>query len=258
MFIIIDTLNTTPLNCQIDKKLNVLPGQIASLAIKEDHPTIIISDGVVPFGIIDDIRSDKTRCVSIDEKIYISVSNDKWEISDDGEATNKTKIIYNLNNPSIISQSYKCSGPAELFSCKQGTIVVPAKTKIKLEKDDDNSYVPYICFKTSYAFNVPLISFDDSISSTGRVIIWSRPLIVKTDMFDTSCSYHINESLYVTNGLVTWKQNTEYSKKIGRILKTPSNKDPFLTFLWDPENEHPEIISILEKYINLKTRTVEL
>ena len=75
MFRIIDTFNTLPLNYPIDKKLNCLPGQIAALAIKDKQPTIIISDGVAPFGIIDDIRSDKARCVSIDEKFYISVSN---------------------------------------------------------------------------------------------------------------------------------------------------------------------------------------
>ena len=101
----------------------------------------------------------------------------------------------------------------------------------------------------SYAYNVPFVSFEDSISNTNRATIWTKPIIAATDMFDTSCPYYVNESLYITNGLLTWTQNSAYSKKVGKILEKPSNKNPTLTFLWDPENKHPEIQSILNNVL---------
>ena len=239
MFRIMHSFNFLPQSFPVDKSFQCQPGQIASLSNKNKILMPIFSDGLHPFGIIDDIRTSHCRQNSIEELVKVFVSNKDWELSREAIAVSKKNISLVLENSSIIANSfYSESTFPVIIKAMKGLVIIPKNTTCDLYYDDmHDHFLPYFYFKVSYAYNVPFTELEDSISSSDRITIWTKPLIYETDMFHVDVKYNMHAPLYVANGLLTSCCETAISKCIGKVLKAPSRKSPLLRILWDPENK---------------------
>lgn len=76
-------------------------------------------------------------------------------------------------------------------------------------------------------------STDDSTFGSKRLTVWTKNMIVDTDMFDTMPEYHKYNNLYVFDGLFTTRRLMINAKCVGIVLQTPSLTHPLLRVLFD-------------------------
>lgn len=225
MLHIIERFNNCPNNYEVDENARFEPGQIGSLKIKNGKAIIDICDGINPLGIIDDIKSNKTRHVTWDEVVDIRPTTFTYDQSNKSMSLDQDFSI-ELKNRNIISSSFK-SGVSCQLKPKEGIIVVPKGTVF-----NDTSGINFL---VRYCFNVSNKKNDDSTAGTKRCTIWYKNMIAQTNMFDTIVDYHKYSNLYVVNGLLTSARWAAECKCIGKVLHLPTYDNPLLTFLFDPD-----------------------
>lgn len=236
MLRIIELFNNLPVSVEVDPDANFQPGHIGSLRIKNGKSLIGICDGLHPFGILDDIKTNKFRCIPKPPTQVHIVSNARITFD---EARKEIVLAedhkVSLNHNNIIAASFTSSVPGHLqpingvFTLPKGTgcnyCVVP-----RVNGKD----VPYaVRFSCRYAYNVPINSFDDSTASTDRATVWTKNMIAETDMYDTAQEYPTCSLLYASNGLLTTKIIDYNCKSIGVVLEPPNQETSMLRFLLD-------------------------
>jgi len=232
MLRIIETFNHLPQSFYVDSGSKFEPGQIGSLKIKNGKTIVTICDGINPIGILDDIKNDFYRVPIYNKQLVVPVSNYRIEnylmiLSED--------LKFELDHTNIIHGSFKSSIPVILDS-KKGVITIPRGTQL-----DDYYFkskgILAVIFNINYAFKIKAKSFDDSTISTEQATVWNKLLIADTNMFDTAVEYRKYDNLYADNGLLTTKKLTYEAECIGFVLDIPTNDNPLLRFLFDPNNQ---------------------
>lgn len=221
MIRITETFNNTPENFIVDDHSQFLPGMIAAWTVDNiGDPTnqkgrVGLYSGInmFPLGIIDDIRALSFKGVSWCEPVNVILGN-------------KDSIVrlkhHNIDPISFISEV------DVRLDAKNGTITIP--------KENQKGH-----FIVSYSYTVPNLCGDDSTLHSKRITVWTKNIIAKTDMFDTTQEYHKYNNLYVDErGLLTTRKAEFYSKCVGVVLRAPDHYMPVLKFLWDP-NQNIEV-----------------
>lgn len=67
----------------------------------------------------------------------------------------------------------------------------------------------------------------------GLVSIWFDTMIVRTDMFESTCSYLPGNSLYVSkNGKITTQKIDDNSILVGHVISGPNDKKKYVELNW--------------------------
>jgi hypothetical protein len=238
MLRIIETFNNLPQNIEVDPDANFQPGNVGSLRIKNSKSVMGICDGLHPYGILDDIKSNVIRCVPVPPTQTFIVPAEDIEFD-----ANKKAIILSkaqkveLNHANIIAASFISDVPGTL-KYLNGIFILPIGTicnyclKPSINGSTINDAVRFSC---KYAYNINKV--DDTTLGSGRVTVWSKNMIAETDMYSIAHEYNKYMPLYVENGLLTTKRLDSQCKCIGIVLEGPTTNNPMMKFLLDIENK---------------------
>jgi hypothetical protein len=231
MLRIIESFNNLPIQATPNPDLICQPGHFASFQIKNGTAVISLSDGVHPYGIIDDIRSDVIRKVTESWETYIVPATDIEYNKYTKDLYTEQSLVVELKNKNIIASSFTSDIYGKLDSAI-GTLTIPSGTMCNytLPGSTTNNSLK---FKCKYAYNIKLSKFEDSTIGTNKITIWNKNMIADTDMFDTTQEYVIGKPLYVAIGLLTTKRNDYVCPAVGSVLKSPSDNSGYLRFVLD-------------------------
>lgn len=231
MLRIIESFGHKPVQVNIDKDCEFLPGQIVSLKLKKDKETLDVCDGLYPYGIVDDIHATKFRNIVYEKLISLKEvpSNRCIELHPNIiKSSLKYKIYDFIDNKNLNIDEFYLS---QFIDFKAGKICFPEKYIIP----------NYLTITISYAYNTTLnypLKLNTSCMSTQSATVWKNNMIVETDMFDVTQTYTKYANLYVENGFLTTKINNELCKCVGTLLCPPTSsvENTCLRYLFDPYN----------------------
>lgn len=241
MLKIIETFNNSPICVSVSPNLQMQPGQIGSLVIKQGSPVLSISDGLNPLGIIDDIRSHVIRKVPEDiNQLFVltainpMLNGDKYVLSQDQ--------TFHLPHHNIIAASFTCNVNV-ILDLIAGKLTFVAGTICNFDQKA-------IQFSCRYAYNTICDSLQDSISGTHRATVWTQNMIAETDIYDTTVEYPKYANLYVAHGLLTTSRFDFMCKSVGIVLPCPEMNYGLLRFLWDAKGTFEANSSLDPKKVN--------
>lgn len=220
--------NTLPFSFPVDPNSEFQPGQIAQLGVMGNQVVCGVSDGRVPIGIIDDIKTHSFTAASIDEIVIAPATG----VLQNGVLVTPVDIKVELQNPVILPSSF-VSDPIDVeLIPRNGVIVFLAGTPLNFSMT--NSGIPdSIRTRVSYTYQIPNIPGDDSTFASGRVTVWFSRIIAQTDMYDTSVRYPVNATLFVNDkGMFTTHRISEEFPGVAIVTAPPTSLHSSLEFLW--------------------------
>lgn len=230
MLRIIQVGNTLPFSFPVDPNSEFQPGQIAQLGVMGNQVVCGVSDGRVPIGVIDDIKTHSFTAASVDE-IVIAPAVGVMD-PNTGRLLTPVDIKVELQNPVILPSSF-VSDPVDVeLIPRNGVVVFLAGTPLNFSMT--NSGVPdAIRTRVSYTYQVPNVPGDDSTFASGRVTVWFSRIIAQTDMYDTAVRYPVNATLFVNDkGMLTTRRVSEEFPGIAIVTGPPTSIHSSLEFLF--------------------------
>lgn len=218
-----------PMGYTVDPNATFQPGMIGQLKRIGNEVVMGVSDGIAPFGIIDDIKDTAMIRPVIDEIIIVRPD----AITSDGyNFYSASQTIEMLQNPSIIDYSWSVDIAGLSLISNNGVIVVPAGTL--LNYTELGHLTPNaIKVRARYSYYVPNLPGDDTTLGSGRVTIWYTRGVYETDMYETAVPYVVNSTLFVSaNGKLTSEQSLPNQPGMALCMVPPTTINPFLQFLW--------------------------
>jgi hypothetical protein len=222
--------NSLPFTFPVDPSAEFQPGMIAQLTVMGNNVVCGVSDGTVPLGIIDDVKTNAFYAPSVDEIIIAGPIAGVMGPGGDLVAPNDVKA--ELENPNISSSSFT-SDPVDVeLIPRNGVIKFLAGTPLNFDADGDG--IPdSIRTRVNYTYQVPNVPGDDSTQGSGRVTVWFQRAIMQTDQFETNQRYPVNASLFVSEeGKLTTRQPTLEHPGVAIVTGTPTSVFGSLEFLW--------------------------
>lgn len=204
-------------------------GMIGQLGIMGNNIICGVSDGSMPIGIIDDIKTTAFTAPAIDEEVIVSAVG-----VDNGVGTlvSPNDIVAFLDNPNVSASSFVSNPVSVALNTRNGAITFLAGTPLNFDADGD-SIPDSIRTVVSYTYQVPNIVGDDSTQASGRVTIWYQKMIAETDKFETNQRYPLNAPLFVSEaGLLTTRQVDPDYPCVAIVTATPNSIMGTLQFMW--------------------------
>ncbi|HVI41791.1 MAG TPA: hypothetical protein VM577_14155 [Anaerovoracaceae bacterium] len=229
MLRIVQVGNTLPFSFPVDPNAEFQPGQIAQLSVMGNQVVCGVSDGRVPIGIIDDIKTKSFTAAAIDEVIIapaVGVPGPNNTI------VTPVDIKIELANPNVLPSSF-VSDPVDVeLIPRNGVIIFLAGTPLNFSMTD--SGVPdAIRTRVSYTYQIPNIPGDDSTAGSGRVTVWFSRIIAQTDQYDTAVRYPVNATLFVNEkGQLTTRRISDEFPGVAIVTGPPTTIHSALEFLW--------------------------
>lgn len=188
-----------------------------------------VSDGTVPIGIIDEIKTNAFTATSINEILIAPAAG-----VDDGNGNLITPIDIKieLQNPNVVPTSF-VSNPVDVeLIPRNGVITFLAGTRLNFSLTGSGT-PDAIRTVVSYTYQRPNVPGDDSTLASGRVTVWFSRMIAQTDQYDTSVRYPVNGTLFVSEtGLLTTRQIGADYPGVAIVTSPPSAISSYLEFLW--------------------------
>jgi hypothetical protein len=218
-----------PISYPVNPNAVFQPGMVAQMTSMGNDALIGVSDGIAPFGLIDDAKDTAFTKPVIDEVVIIEATS----IVDDGygNLAMGTSAMKQLNNAYIVSSSFTSSVPGLTLNEVNGIVTAPAGTT--LNYSTEGSSIPNaVRTLVRYSYQVPNMAGEDTTLGSGRVTIWFTRGIFQTDQYEMT-PYTINANLYVSsNGKFTTEQTLPNQPSVAMVLVPPSAQNTFLEFLW--------------------------
>lgn len=220
--------NTLPFSFPVDPNAEFQPGQIAQLNVMGNQVVCGTSDGTVPIGIIDDIKTNAFTSTSVNEVIIVPAAG----VMQGGVLVTPVDIKQELANPNILPSSF-VSNPVDLqLIPRNGCVVFLAGTPLNFSIAGSGQ-PDAIRTVVSYTYQRPNIPGDDSTLASGRVTVWFSRIIAQTDQYDTTARYPINATLFVNQmGQLTTKQITTDYPGVAIVTGPPTSITGSLEFMW--------------------------
>ena len=228
MLRILHTGNALPISLPVDPIAEFQPGMIAGLGVRGNNTVCGVSDGLVPFGVIDDIKTRTFTAPSIDETVIAGAIG----VEQNGQLVAAYDTKAELLNPNIVRSSFVTSPVAVELIERNGVVIFPAGTPLNFDADGDG--IPdSIRTVVNYTYQIPNIPGDDSTIASGRITVWFMRMIAATDQFETNQRYPVNSNLFVSeSGLLTTRQPTEKHPGVAIVTGPPSAIGGTLEFMW--------------------------
>jgi len=234
----IDKSNALPFSFALDPSAEFEAGQVAQITLVGNNTVATISNGIAPFGVIDDVRTRAfTNNVVDEEHIHTFRAGETQLINNVLCTLLDTSVL--LNNAYITKNSFvarqvfntQLAGIRLTLNPTNGAVIVPAGTPLNFSITG-SSTPDSIRFLCSYTYRISNYAGEDTTRGSNRVTIWYQRMIIETNMYETNQSYPINSPLYVNEkGKFTTRQIAENYPAIGIVLSRP-NKFGYLQLLW--------------------------
>lgn len=230
MLRLIEVFNTIPFSMPVSQSAQFQPGFIAQLAVEGMQVVATVSNGLAPFGIIDDIKTRAFTGNAWDETIVAPVSNPV--LNSNNQLVNPYDVKWELVNPNVLPQSFvSIPVPCQLIP-RNGVVVFPAGTV--LNYDLIGAGTPN-AIKTNvrYTYQQPNIIGDDSTFGSQRVTLWLNRGLFSTDCYETNQDYPLNANLFVSElGLLTTRQQALNYPGVAICVGPPNAVSPDMMFMW--------------------------
>lgn len=228
MLRIVQVGNTLPFSFPVDPNAEFQPGQIAQLSVMGNQVVCGVSDGRVPLGIIDDIKTRSFTAAAIDEVIIAPAAG----VESNGQLVTPIDIKVELQNPNVLPSSF-VSDPVDVeLIPRNGVITFLAGTPLNFSLTDSGT-PDAIRTRVSYTYQVPNVPGDDSTAGHGRVTVWFSRIIAQTDQYDTAVRYPVNATLFVNeNGMLTTRKISDEFPGVAIVTGPPTTVHSALEFLW--------------------------
>lgn len=218
-----------PISYPVDPTAEFEPGMIAQLKIIGNDIVMGVSDGLAPYGMIDDIRTKSQSRQMIDE--VVEITNVLSEIDGNNYRVSSIETNMLLENPNIFPNSFISSISVELVDVN-GIIYVPEGTPLNYDFDGDGVNDGFRII-VSYTYRVPNQPGEDSTIGSGQISVHYSPGEYATDQFDPRQNYPLNGALFVgLDGKLTTSQPTSDHPSIGFVSGPPSAINNTLQFHW--------------------------
>lgn len=221
-----------PVSYPVDPNAVFQPGMVGQFTKVGNEVVLGVSDGIAPFGLLDDARDIAFTRPVIDEIVVIEAA----QIVDDGygvlvTGTEQTKLLEHSN---IMEQSWRVDVEGITLIPVNGALIIPAGTPLNAKIDGSSATLDAIEVTANYAYYVPNQPGVDTTMGSGMVTVWvGRGLIFSTDQFDLDAPFAINAPLYVSaNGRLTAKQQDEGQPAVGMVIVPPTSVNAWLEFVW--------------------------
>ena len=221
MLRLIQVGNSLPFSYPVDPNSEFQPGMIAQLNVMGNNVVCGVSDGTVPIGIIDDVKTNSFTAPSVDEIVIAGPI--AGIVGPSGALVTPNDVKIELENPNVLASSFT-SDPVDVeLIPRNGVIVFMAGTPLNFDADGDG--IPdSIRTRVNYTYQVPNVPGDDSTQGSGRVTVWFQRIIFQTDQFVTNQRYPVNANLFVSEeGKLTTRQPTPDHPGIAVVTGTPTS-----------------------------------
>lgn len=228
MLRLIQTANSIPFSFIVDPSAEFSAGQLGQLGLMGNQPVCGVSDGTVPIGVIDDIKTKAFTSNSVNE---IVISPPIPAVQQGSQLVSAYDTSVMLSNPNVVASSFMSNPVSCELIPRNGVVVFLAGTPLNFSSTGSGT-PDSIRTVVSYTYQIPNVPGEDSTIASGRVTIWFTRMIAQTDQFDTTCRYPINATLFCNEkGLFTTKQIGADYPGIALVIEPPSAINPALTFL---------------------------
>jgi len=217
-----------PVAYPVDPNATFQAGMIAQLKVIGNDVVMGVSDGLAPFGIIDDVKDTSFSRPVLDEIVIIEAP----VVNFDGyQYTLGVDTIKELRHAAVIDSSFVVDYPGLSLNPINGIVLAPAGSV--LNNITPGSSTPNsIRVKARYSYSVPNVPGEDSTVGSSRVTIWFSKGIFQTDQFEM-VPYAVNATLYVSeNGKLTAERTLPNQPGIAMVIVPPTAHNPSLEFLW--------------------------
>lgn len=229
--------NALPFSMPHSLSAEFQPGQIAQLYTEGNQIVVGVSDGSMPFGIIDDMRTTSFTRASVDEiseinPVELELYGNPYRPDGYGNFITTIPIKKELVYSNIIDSSFT-SEPLDIaLRASNGTVTFPAGSYLNYDSDGDGR-PDSLRTVTNYTYRIPNQPGDDSTYGSGRVTIWFTRMIFETDQFDTSARYSVSAPLFVNaNGLLTTRQVNINYPAVALCMAPPNQLIGTIQAMW--------------------------
>jgi hypothetical protein len=220
-----------PISYPLDPDATFQPGMVGQLHLVGNEIVMGVSNGIAPFGLIDDARDIAFTQPVIDEiQIVVATS-----ITSDGyQPVMGADVMKLLDNSNILEQSWRSDIRGVTLTAVNGAITVPAGTPLNYKSNPASPTNDSVLVKVNYSYYVPNKPGTDTTLGSGMVSIWiGRGLLFSTDQYDTSVPYGLNSPLYVSPaGKLTSEQSLQDQPAVGMVTVPPTSVNNMMEFLW--------------------------
>lgn len=217
-----------PISYPVNPNSTFEPGQIAQIQQIGNDVVIGVSDGIAPFGIIDDIKTTAFSMAVIDEIVIIEVPT----IFDGYNWVSTMVGVQELQNADIVPNSFVADFGGLILNPVNGTLRVPVGTAVNYQTED-SPQPNAVRTITRYAFRVPNIPGEDSTQGSGRMTVWFTRGIFQTDQFETDVPFQVNATLFVSpRGKLTTALTSPNQPGVAMCIVPPTAHNGMLEFIW--------------------------
>lgn len=217
-----------PISYPVNPNATFQPGMFAQLQKIGNDVVAGVSDGIAPFGIIDDIKDTAFTRPQIDEVVIIEAAN----ITTDGyNYYLGADAMQTLQHANVVETSFVSNIAGIELNAING--VVTARQGALLNYTTPDSSTPNaIRVVVSYSYSVPNMPGEDTTLGSGRVTIWFTRGIFQTDQFEME-PYQPNANLFISpQGKLTTKMTLPNQPSVAMVTVPPSSHNSILEFLF--------------------------
>jgi hypothetical protein len=216
----------------VDTDCEFEPGMIAQHYKRGDKSVCGVSDGSLPFGIIDDFR--KNNFITTESNEHVVADASVVDVKD-GKLITPVDIKFQLKQSDIIASTFEVvTKPINVSLIqKTGVVIFPAGTQLNFDANKDG-FIDSISMYVRYFYKKQIPNYYTSVTN-GKITVWSSNHgMFETDQFETNVDYELHKhiNLFVSsNGKLTSFQLHSSQQPFGKIIYPPTNNRPILTFL---------------------------
>jgi hypothetical protein len=193
-----------------------------------------VSDGIAPFGIIEDVREVAHVRPSIDEIVVITPDSSEIDVSTGVPALAISKVAF-LKNANVLQHSFASDIPGVELIAINGAVNVVAGTVLNAKLSPISTTNDSVMIRVRYSYYVPNRPGDDTTLGSNKVTVWPNPsgCIFATDQYETAVPYPLNAALYVSSGgRLTTEQLMDAQPAVAMVCVPPTSVNPMLEFMW--------------------------
>lgn len=219
-----------PISFPVDPNTTFQPGMIAQVRVIGNDVVMGVSDGVAPFGIIDDVKDTAFTRPSIDEVVIIEAT--VVNVDGYGTFTLGADASQTLQNANIVETSFTSDVTGILLNSTNGVVIARAGQELNYTTADSTT-PNAIRVIVRYSYAVPNMAGEDTTLGSGRLTLWFTRGIFQTDQFEMT-PFAPNANLYVSpNGKLTTEQTLPNQPVVGMVIVPPAAHNTVLEFLWN-------------------------